>query len=152
MSVPSSPKERFQYYYDVANFLDETYQEKIDNVNSERYGGYDAKSDPVYKKQEKENIQGYKNLENEKLGNYAEFSEGYDNSMQGLIKEKIDQQLKEANDQLARELENKHYESWLNRKNSRIAQIKQKYAKAFGNAIYNMQKANEDITKEKYNT
>ena len=118
MKAPSSPKERFQYYYDVANSLDKTYQDKIDKVNSERYT-YDAKTDPEYKKQEKENIEDYKILENEKVGNYAEFSEGYDNSMQKFVKEKIGKQLEEANKDTARALDDMHYEAWLQRRNAR---------------------------------
>ncbi len=143
-----TPEERFQYYYDIANGLDSKYQNQIDRINAESFD-FNVENSHEYKMAKQENAENADYMHNKYQGNYAKFSEGYNNSMREIAAKEVDNYEKEANDEAARRIDEKYYKEWLDGKNRRIENAKKKYAKEFGNAIYNMQKANEDIGLER---
>ena len=148
MAVLSDPQKKFEYYFNVANGLDEKYQKKIDAVNSEKFD-YDVEKDKEYQQAVESNAEDARYLENKYKGDYAAYSQGYDNSMKDIAVNDIKLREKEANKAAAEELEEKNRRKWLEDKAQSILQIKKNYARKFGDAIYNMQKANEEVMKKK---
>lgn len=148
MRIPTDPKERFQYYFDTATGLDAKYQSRINEIKHETFD-YDPKNSIEYKKAKMENAQQAEALKEQYRGSYAEFSQGYDNSMQKVAYEKVNKWEKEANKNMEKELYSAQYNAWRAGKEQRIENAKQRYAQAFANAVYNMQKANEEITLRK---
>lgn len=145
MSVPKTPQEKFQYYYDIANNLDAEFETKINKVNSRKFR-YKPEKSEEYKQEVYKNAVEATDLIDEYKGKYSEYSQGYDNSMQELAKNNIKTLEHQKNKEFAKTLYDNAKEKWLAEKNKKIQQLKNIYAKEFGNAIYNMQKANEEIS------
>lgn len=145
MSVPKTPQERFQYYYDIANNLDAEYESKINKVSSGRFK-YKPEKTQEYKQEVADNAAESAQLIDEYRGKYSEYSQGYDNSMQDLAKKNIKTLEHQKNKEFAKTLYDNKKQAWLAEKTRKIQSLKNMYAKEFGNAIYNMQKANEEIS------
>ena len=77
-------------------------------------------------------------------GEYADYSLGYDNSMQDVAKKQAQKEENEKNLLARNAIERENRANWEKQKADRIANLKNRYAKEFENAIYNMQKANEE--------
>ena len=148
MATFNDPQKKFEYYFNIANGLDEKYQKKIDAVNARR-SDYDFEKDIRYKEAVQKNADEALQLENKYKGDYAAYSQGYDNSMKDIAVKEIRQHEKEANKAVAEELERENRQKWLEDKAQSILRLKNSYARQFGDAIYNMQKANEEVMKKR---
>lgn len=145
MKIPQNPKERFQYYFDITTGLDEKYQNKIDKITSEQFE-YDPKKTTEYEATVRENADKAEYRKRKSDGSYAEFSQGYDNSMQKIASKNISADEERANNEQYNAMYDEKYNEWLEDKKRRIEIAKKRYAKIYGNAYYNMLKANEEIT------
>ncbi len=145
MSVPKTPQERFQYYYDIANNLDAEFETEINKVNSKKFR-YKPENSKEYKQEVVNNAAEANELIDEYRGKYGEYSQGYDNSMQELATKNIKTLENQKNKEFSKTLYNNAKTKWLADKTKKIETLKNMYAKEFGNAIYNMQKANEEIS------
>lgn len=145
MSVPKTPQERFQYYFDIANNLDAEYEDKIKKEKSRTFKFKPEKS-TAYKQAVASNSAEASGLIDEYNGKYSEYSQGYDNSMQQVAKKNIKSLEAQKNKEFAKTLYDSAKSNWLAEKTQKIQSLKNMYAKEFGNAIYNMQKANEEIS------
>lgn len=148
MTDYSTPLERFQHYFNVANGLDEKFRKKIDKINAERFD-YDVYEDKDYIEQSRENRKKSEENLNKTVGSYAAYSEGYDNSMQETLKKKLEESAALSEKNLREKFDRKKYEEWLAEKADRIRQLKQRYADEFGDAVYKMQKASEEYAFER---
>ncbi|MDP4117966.1 MAG: hypothetical protein Q8873_02105 [Bacillota bacterium] len=149
--IPKDATERFNYYFNQANSLDEKYNNKINKINKEAFN-VDIGKTKEYKEAVNENAENADYLENKYVGNYAEGSNGYDNSMTEFAHRQVKQQETADNENAYQSTRAKYYNTWSEDKTNRIEAAKSKYANEFGNAIYNMQKANEEslLKKAKY--
>ena len=147
MNIPKDPKERFQYYFDITTGLDEKYQKRIDKIQSETFS-FDPEKTTEYKKGVEENRRQADYMKKRSEGSYAELSEGYDNSMQEVAEHQINTEEKRANSELYNGIYKKEKAEWQEDKLRRIEAAKKRYAAAYGNAYYNMLKANEEISRK----
>ncbi len=144
MNIPKNPQEKFQYYFDIANGLDEIYEDKINKVNSQRFR-FKPRQTYAYKVNAINNAEEARNLKEEYTGAYSEYSAGYDNSMQKVARENVETLEKEKNDAFADSLYQAEKQNWMEEKTKKIASLKNMYARRFGDAVYKMQKANEEM-------
>lgn len=151
MKIPSDPKEKFQYYFDVTTGLDGEYQEKIDKINAGEFK-YEPENSYQYKKAVRQNAENAELLKKKKTGSYAAYSEGYDNSMQKVYEKNIEAEKERLNNETYKKLYNNEYNKWVEDKKQRINSAMKRYARTYGNAYYNMLKANEEITFENAKT
>ncbi len=145
MNIPKDPKERFQYYFDITTGLDEKYQKVIDKISTEQFD-YDPEKTYAYKKAVKGNAEAAEYDKKRNIGEFAKLSEGYDNSMQNVAENYINANKQRADREAYKGLYEAKHREWLEEKQRRIESAKKRYAKAYGNAYYNMLKANEEIT------
>lgn len=145
MKIPKDPKERFQYYFDITTGLDEKYQKKIDKISSEKFD-FDPEKTHEYKKMVKANGEEAEYMRKHSEGSYAKLSGGYDNSMQEVARKNIDAEEKRANDEVYKAMYRRKEAEWLKDKERRIENAMKRYALAYGNAQYNLLKANEEIS------
>ena len=75
MATFNDPQKKFEYYFNIANGLDEKYQKKIDAVNARR-SDYDFEKDIRYKEAVQKNADEALQLENKYKGDYAAYSQG----------------------------------------------------------------------------
>ena len=148
MAFIKDPQERFEYYFNVANSLGEKYDKKLKSAEGEKFI-YDVTKDPEYKEATEQIAENTRYLTNKKGGDYAAYSLGYDNSLKDITEKDIARSEKEAKKAAASEIERRNYNRWLEQKAGNLMHIKKSYAKKFGDAIYNMQKANEEVMKRK---
>jgi len=144
MKIPSDPAERFQYYFDITTGLDEKYQEKIDKINSEKFD-YNPGNTAAYKRAVKENEKQAELIKEQRMENYAELSEGYMNSMQKVQENNVNREKKRLDAEVYNNMYDNKYREWQENKQRRIQSAMKRYARTYGNAYYNMLKANEEI-------
>ncbi len=145
MKIPTDPKERFQYYFDITTGLDEKYNKKIDAIQAEEFS-FKPENTAEYRESVKENAREADYLKKKSEGNYAKLSMGYDNSMQDVAENQIDEEEKRINSEMYKAIYEQEYAKWQEDKLHRIEAAKKRYARVYGNAYYNMLKANEEIT------
>ena len=147
MRIPTDPKERFQYYFDITTGLDEKYQEKIDKISTERFD-YDPEDDKRYKKGVAQNADNARRLKEKYAGEFATLSQGYDNSMQTVVGKKVEENQWRQDNELYNSMYDEKHREWMESKEKRIRNAKKRYATLYGNAYNNMLRAGEDIAME----
>ncbi len=144
--VPKDPKERFQYYFDISTGLDDKYQTKINNIKAEKFS-YKPENSSEYMEFEKATGEEADFQKKSTMGNYAELSQGYDNSMQRVAEKQINKEAERLKEEKRDYLYDREFAAWKASKQKRIENMMSAYAQAYGNAVYNMQKANEELSK-----
>ena len=141
--IPSNPLDRFYYYIDAASETTQKYRKKAEDIQKEKLD-YNVYADREYKKITEENRDNTLDTIRRNQGTYTDNTQGFNNSWLTETNQQVRERESLSNEAAREAMTNARQAEFQKEKEQKLLRLKRKYAREYGNQMYQVNKANED--------